>query len=411
MATTGYDLGVDLGSSFVAAAVLRGGRTEILPIGERSDLMPATVGWSGGLLVAEAAERLALTHPDDVVSGLIARLGDPTPVRLGGSGHQVELLISQLLVPVIGRARSRYGGPPTAVVLTHPAGWGPYRREAMVDVARRVGLSSVTLVSDPVAAAFSHHARQRMREGQLVAVYDFGGHAFEATLLRRTLDGFQVVGKPDGFVDLGGVNLDERVFEFVRDRAGQAMDHLDPQTTAGRAGLVALRRDCAMAKERLSRDAATPVFVRVPSGSLRVDITREEFEDLVRRPVDATVETFAEVLEGAGIDKRQLSATLLVGGSSQIPLVSRLMFEQLGIRPVPAGHPKFAIPIGATLAASQPPATADDDAEGRTEVVTIKTLKRQARKRPSPVVWALLAVLAVLLVVVGVVVVRAVVAG
>lgn len=375
MAAAGYDLGVDLGSSFVAAAAVRAGRAEVLPVGERSDLMPAVVGWSGGFVAAEAAERLALTQPANVSDGLKGRVGDPTPVRLGGASHQVGALMAQLLGPVVARARARYGGPPERVALTHPAGWGPYRRDGLVEVAGSVGLDEVVLVSDPVAAAFAYNARQRLREGQLVAVYDFGGRAFEATLLRRSFDGFAVVGKPDGFVDLGGVDLDERVFEFVQERAGAALDFLDPQTPAGTAGLAALRRDCALAKERLSREAAAPLFVRLPGGSMRVDVTRENFESLVRRPVEATVETLGEVMAGAGIDKRQLSATLLVGGSSQIPLVSRLMFEQLGIRPVPAGHPKYAIPMGAVFAATEPPVASDDEPDSRTTVVTIRTVK------------------------------------
>ena len=365
-----YDLGIDLGSSFVAAAVNRGGRVELLPLGERSDVVSAAVGWQGKLVLGDAAERLSLREPDAVVRGLKSRVGDPIPLRFGGTSERVEALLVELLRLVATRARSRYGSAPSTVTLTHPAGWGPFRCDALATAARVAGLIETRLVTDPVAAASTYFTGKQIREGRLVGVYDFGGRSFQVTILRRTVDGFHVVGKPEGFIDLGGTNLDDRVFEFVRERAGRRLDHLDPETPDGAAALAVVRRDCSLAKERLSHQTSTAVLISGPrAGFVGISLDRPTFDGLVRRDVLATVESLGELLETHGVDPRSLEATLLVGGSSQIPLVSRLLVEKLGVQPAPAGHPKFAVPIGATIAARSV-AAAGSDSEDSTKVVT-----------------------------------------
>lgn len=370
-----YGLGIDIGSSFVAAAVYRGGKTERLPLGERADLLPAVVGWRGRLVAGDAAERLALTQPDAVVRGLKSRVGDPLPLRFGGTTQRVETLLVALLSQVVASARRRCGGLPSSVALTHPAGWGPFRCEALAAAAGAVGLGEARLVTDPVAAASAYFTARPIREGRLVAVYSFGGHAFQATILRRTANGFQVVGKPEGFVDLGGVDLDARVLKFVRQRA-KVLDRLDPETPDGTAALAAVRRDCIVAKQQLSREMTTTIVVRPRAeDAVTVPLTRAQFEDLVGRHVTATVDVFGELLDTNGVDPRSLDATLLVGGSSQIPLVSRLLVEKLGVRPVPAGHPKFAVPIGATLVVAR--TGTSPASEDSTKIVTKGDAARQ----------------------------------
>src|ERR1700750_2078209 len=161
-----YDLGIDLGSSFVAAAVNRGGRVEVLPLGERSDVVSAAVGWQGKLVLGDAAERLSLREPDAVVRGLKSRVGDPIPLRFGGTSERVEALLVELLRLVATRARSRYGSAPSTVTLTHPAGWGPFRCDALATPARVAGLIETRLVTDPVAAGSPYFVGTQNTEGQ-----------------------------------------------------------------------------------------------------------------------------------------------------------------------------------------------------------------------------------------------------
>lgn len=395
--SSGYRLGVDLGSSFVAAAVNRNGRPEVLRIGNQSDIVPASVGWAGSFVTGEAADDLALRQPQQVLQGLKSRVGDPTPLRLGNTTYPVETLLGQLLGAVVARATRQYGAGPEHLVLSHPAGWGPYRRDALTETGRMVGLGSVSLISDAEAAAAAFSARQPVREGRLLAVYDLGGRTFQASVLRVTLDGFQLLGKPGGFDNLGGVDFDDAIVDHVRERASRALGVLDVDDPAGARAMVRLRRACTLAREQLSREPTATILVPLPTGILRIGLTRAELEDLVRAPVAATVETMRDVLQGAGVARHQLAAMLLVGGTSQMPLVARTLYEELGARAVPADHPRYAVALGA-VARSGSFNAAPADAEERTAVVVLP--KRPSGSRKTLLWLAILLTAAVLIIVV-----------
>src|SRR5690242_16469017 len=127
----GYDLGVDLGTTFVAAAIARENRVDMVALGSRSVVAPAVVyvGDGAGLLFGDAADRRALVDPERVVREFKRRLGDPTPIVVAGVPYQVTALMGAMLSDLLGRVSKLEGGPPDHVVLTHPANWGPYRRE------------------------------------------------------------------------------------------------------------------------------------------------------------------------------------------------------------------------------------------------------------------------------------------
>src|SRR3954447_25673554 len=127
----GYDLGVDLGTTFVAAAISRDGRAEMCTLGNQTVVAPAVVYLSetSALVFGEAAERRALSQPDRVEREFKRRLGDPTPVVLGGVPYQVTALMGAQLRDVLATVAKVEGSPPDHVVLTYPATWGPYRRE------------------------------------------------------------------------------------------------------------------------------------------------------------------------------------------------------------------------------------------------------------------------------------------
>src|SRR5690349_9893402 len=126
-----YSLGVDLGTTFVAAAVAHGSRVEMFTLGDRTVVAPAVVyaREDGTLVTGEAANRRAVSNPERVGREFKRRLGDPTPVILGGTPHAVTSLLGSLLADAVGRVTATEGGAPESVVITHPANWGPYRRE------------------------------------------------------------------------------------------------------------------------------------------------------------------------------------------------------------------------------------------------------------------------------------------
>ncbi|MGH3603844.1 MAG: Hsp70 family protein [Pseudonocardiaceae bacterium] len=355
----GYSLGVDLGTTFVAAAIASATRVEMFTLGDRSVVTPATVYLreDGSLVTGEAASLRAVSSPDRVSREFKRRLGNPTPVMLGGQPHTVTALLGTLLGDVVQKVIETEGEPPDRIVLTHPANWGPFRRALFEEVPQHAGLENPSMVTEPEAAAAHYAASRLLVDGQTVAVYDLGGGTFDATVLRKLPTGVEILGTPEGVERLGGVDFDEAILSHVDYTADGALSELDMRDPQNIVALARLRQDCILAKEALSVDTETVLPVLLPGRHFDVRITRSDFEDMVRAPIESTIGALSRTLQSAQVQPTDLSAVLLVGGSSRIPLVARMVSAELGRPTVVDTHPKYAVALGAaTLAAEAAPA-------------------------------------------------------
>ncbi|MCU0273879.1 MAG: Hsp70 family protein [Acidimicrobiales bacterium] len=348
-----YALGVDLGTTYSAAAVARGGRVEVCTLGTTAPVIPSVVVLraDGEVLVGEAADRRSVTEPTRTAREFKRRLGDPTPMVLGGTPYGAESLMAQLLKAIVAQVSEREGEAPERIVLTHPANYGPYKIGLLHEAARVAGLDleRVRYVTEPEAAAVSYARAQRVELGELVAVYDFGGGTFDAAMVRRAEHGFELVGTPEGMERLGGIDVDAAVLAHVNTSVDGMLSELDGSDPAVRSALSRLRDECRSAKEALSTDTDTTVPVAVPGLQTEVRLTRAELEDMIRPRVVETVDALGRVVASAGVSMDDVSRVLLVGGTSRIPLVAQLVRELTG-RPVAVdAHPKLAIASGAAL--------------------------------------------------------------
>ncbi len=350
-----YSLGVDLGTTFVAAALSTATRVEMFTLGDRSVVVPAAVYLreDGTAVTGEAAGLRVVSSPDRVGREFKRRLGNPTPVILGGQPHAVTTLLGFLLRDVLLKVTETEGEPPDRVVLTHPAIWGPFRRALFEEVPHLVGLENAHLVTEPEAAAAHYAASRQLDDGQIVAVYDLGGGTFDATVLRKHPGGVEILGTPEGIERLGGVDFDDAILSYVNYAAGGALSELDPRDPQIIVALARLRQDCILAKEALSADTETILPVFLPGRHFNVRITRSDFEDMVRAPIESTIGALSRTLQSAQIEPADLSAVLLVGGSSRIPLVARMVSAELGRPTVVDTHPKYAVALGAATLAAQ----------------------------------------------------------
>jgi len=354
----GYGLGIDLGTTFTAAAVDRGGHVEIVTLGDRTAAIPSVVLLrpDGSVLVGDAANRRAAVEPDKVAREFKRRLGDPTPVLLGGAPHSVASLMAHLLGYVVRTVAGQQGGRPDRITLTHPANWGPYKRELFEQVPRLTGIDRVGLITEPEAAAAHYASQERLEEGAVVAVYDLGGGTFDATVLRKRGRGFQILGTPEGIEGLGGVDFDEAVFGHVDRALDGKLSRIDPDDAGAVAAVVRLRQECVLAKEALSADTETVIPVLLPSVQTEVRLTRGELEEMIRPSIAATLGSLHPALRSANLRPADLNAVLLVGGSSRIPLVSQLVSAELGKPTAVDIHPKYGVALGAAaLATGRPP--------------------------------------------------------
>ncbi|GIE29882.1 hypothetical protein Ait01nite_029270 [Actinoplanes italicus] len=345
-----YALGIDLGTTYTAAAVWRSGHAEIASLGSRSAAIPSVVLLRADetVLTGEIASRRGLTEPHRVAREFKRRLGDPTPILLGGVPYSAESLMARMLRAVVDEVSSREGGEPDRICVSHPANWGPYKIDLMYQVIRLAGIEQpVQLTTEPQAAAVFYAQQQRLEPGEAVAVYDLGGGTFDAAVLRKTPDGFELIGKPEGIERLGGIDFDAAIYAHVARSLDGALDDLDEDDPAVTAAVARLREDCVQAKEALSADTDVTIPVLLPELSTEVRLTRSELEAMVRPVLHGPIEALRRAIRSAGIEAADLHSVLLVGGSSRIPLVAQMVGSELG-RPVAVdAHPKHAVALGA----------------------------------------------------------------
>jgi Tol biopolymer transport system component/actin-like ATPase involved in cell morphogenesis len=301
----------------------------------------------GEVLVGEAAERRAVVDPARTAREFKRRLGDPTPYVLGGSPYGAEALQALVLRAVLAQVRQRMGDEPATTVLTHPANWGPYKQDLARETVRLADVGDVLLLTEPQAAAVHYASQGSVHDGDVVAVYDFGGGTFDASVLRCVGNGaFELLGNPEGLERLGGIDLDQAVFAHVQDVLGRTIESGSDDPSV-RAAYARLREECRTAKEALSSDTDATIPVLLPDVTSQVRITRAELERMVQPRLEETVTCLRRALRSAGVEAEQVSRVLLVGGTTRIPVVGEYVREALG-RPIAVdAHPKFSVALGA----------------------------------------------------------------
>jgi Hsp70 protein len=369
-----YSLGVDLGTTTSAAALRRGSRLEVCSLGDLVATMPSVAleRADGSLLVGEAAAARARYDTTLVARHITAHLGDGEPIALDGRPHDPALLTQGLLETVIDRVRRVHGDWPQDVVLTYPLfplGGSP----ALLDRVGQAVVGGALLIPNPVAAVAKLAHDVEIAVGTTVAVLDLGGGTFEVTIVRRTHDGFDVVGPPGGLADLGGVEFDDAVFARVDAELGHVLQEVPRDDAEGMAALRRLRVACRAAKEWLSSSPDTTVEVALPQLSTWVPIRRADLESDIRPALMAAVDAVAQTIAAAELAPADVHVALLVGGSSRIPLFGELVASRLGLPVVADPFPELTVALGAALFGSDGPpppppaamaATRDDPGTG-----------------------------------------------
>jgi molecular chaperone DnaK len=401
-----YWLGIDLGTTFTAAAIGRsaadGLEIQVVPLSAHSYAMPSVLFLpaDGSLVVGEDAQRRGLADPYRVVREFKARLGDEIPLLVGGSPHYAHDLAASFVDWLYQYVTEQQGERPEAVGVTCPASWGPDTTALFERAIQHAGVPNVTLLTELQAAAISYASRPPRPDGATLAVYDLGGARFDVAVLRQDAPSeFSVLGRPEGIGGLGGLSFDEVLFEYVCAAAGVPIEEMDPSDHELAAEVAQLRRECTEAKETLSvsYDAVIPVTLGGTQHWVR--LTRAEFEEMIRPDLDRTIEAMHRAFGSANVVAAELDAILLTGGSSRIPLVAQLIAAEFGPTPAIAGDPKAAVAAGAAQFAA--PASAPvRDTGGRPAAAGAGALAglTASLRHPSRKAWLGAAALIVLVV-------------
>ncbi|GAA2643477.1 hypothetical protein GCM10010399_91820 [Dactylosporangium fulvum] len=346
-------LGIDFGTSNTVAMVRSTADARMRPLlFDGSPLLPSALYFNtdGKVLVGRDAERNARLDPARFEPNPKRRIDDGE-VFIGDHPMPVPRLFAHVLSQVSIEARRQLGAAPEEVRLTHPARWGERRRSLLIEATRIAGLGTPRLIAEPVGAAsyFTAVLGSAVPVGRSLAIYDLGGGTFDATVVRRTQSGFEVLAE-DGLPDVGGLDFDHAIIEHLgktySDGRREKWEALaNPTDASDRRLRRMLYEDVRGAKEMLSRTASTDIHL--PSMDIDAHLTREELETLVRPYLERTVSCLSRAIESARLQPKDLVGIFLVGGSSRIPLAAHLIHTELGVAPTTLEQPETVVVEGA----------------------------------------------------------------
>jgi molecular chaperone DnaK len=328
-------IGIDLGTSNSAAAVLRGGRPVIIPSAEGVTLggkaFPSYIALiaDGQMLVGEPARRQATVNPDGTTTAFKRLMGRREKVRLRDREFSPEELSGFLLQKIKRDAEAFLGEPVRQAVVTVPAYFNDNQRNATKDAARIAGLEVVRLVNEPTAAALAY-GLDRLGQELRIAVVDFGGGTLDVTIMEFGKGVFEVKAT-SGNTQLGGTDMDKLVFEHLADRF---RDQTGVDVRADRMAAARLREAAEVAKIELSTSTTTHITLpflaagRAGPVHLDLDLTRTELERIVRPVVERCREPVLQAFRDANLEPKRIDRLVFVGGPTRMPLV-RASFEEL----------------------------------------------------------------------------------
>ena len=353
-------VGIDLGTTNSAIAVLEGGEPTIIPNAEGARTTPSVVAFSktGEVLVGEIAKRQAVTNVDRTISSVKRHMGTDWTTEIDGKKYTAQEISARILMKLKADAEAYLGEPVTEAVITVPAYFNDAQRQATKDAGQIAGLKVERIVNEPTAAALAY-GLEKGKEDELILVFDLGGGTFDVSLLEvgKDDDGFSTiqVRATSGDNNLGGDDWDQRIVNWLIDRV-KAKTGADLSKDA--VALQRLKEAAEQAKKELSSATSTNISLQYLSmtadGPIHLDesLTRAKFEELTSDLLERTKKPFRDVMAEAGVTVSEIDHVVLVGGSTRMPAVTEVVKELTGGREPNKGvNPDEVVAIGAALQA------------------------------------------------------------
>ena len=370
----GKILGIDLGTTNSAMAVMEGSEPEILVNAEGDRTTPSVEGFrkDGERVVGKAAKNQAVTNPENTVSSVkrfIGRSFDETPeerktvsykvqkgkdgravVDIDGKDYTPEEISAMVLQKLKNDAEKQLGGPVTQAVITVPAYFNDAQRQATKDAGKIAGLEVLRIINEPTAAALAY-GLDKTNKDQKILVFDLGGGTFDVSILELG-DGVFEVAATAGDNHLGGDDWDQRIIDWLADKF-QADNGIDLRQD--KMALQRLKEAAEKAKMELS--STTQANINLPfitadaSGPKHLDytLTRAEFERITKDLLDRVRKPVEQALKDAGLKTGDIDEVILVGGSTRMPAVQDIVKKLTGKDPNMSVNPDEVVAMGAAV--------------------------------------------------------------
>jgi molecular chaperone DnaK len=344
-------LGIDLGTTNSEIAIYRDGRPEVLRDDQGRIILPSVVGLTetGELLVGEEARNQFLLYPERTVRSIKRRMGSDAKVQLGEREYKPQEISAIILSRLKEIAQARLGRPIRKAVITVPAYFSDTQRQATREAGEIAGLEVARIINEPTAAALVYEAAQH--QGKRILVYDLGGGTFDVSVVRIEQGVVEVISS-HGNNHLGGDDFDHKIVEHVLEhlKLKHGVDVADrPQAMAR------ILRSAEDAKKQLSDHPYARIaeeYLAEHSGqpvNLDLELSREEYEDMIAPFIEETLGAIHIALESAGLTSSQVDEILLVGGATRTPLIRRRLVEAFGTQPRGEVDPDLCVAMGAAI--------------------------------------------------------------
>ncbi len=370
-------LGIDLGTTNSAMAIIEAGEPKIIENSEGNRTTPSIVAISktGERLVGQIAKRQAVTNPTNTIYGIKRFMGHtfdeahvqkdkaivPYEVKRGSDGGAVvtmgdkdyrpEEVSAMILAKLKADAEAKLGEKITEAVITVPAYFNDSQRKATQDAGKIAGLEVKRIINEPTAAALAYGFNKKKDEK--IVVYDFGGGTFDVTVL-EVGDDVVEVQSTDGDAHMGGRDIDQEIVRFLIEefRKSEGID-----LSKDKLALQRLDESAEKAKHELSTTAETEINIPFISSDahgpkhLLIKLTRAKLEELAHEYVDKSIEITKRALEASGLKKEDIDEIILVGGQTRMPAIQKAVKDLFGKDPNKTINPDEVVALGAAIQA------------------------------------------------------------
>ena len=346
-------IGIDLGTTNSCVATMENGEAVVIPNAEGGRTTPSVVAFtkSGERIVGAAAKRQAVTNGPRTIFSIKREMGTDNRVNIDGKKYTPQEISAMILQKLKQDAEAYLGETVTDAVITVPAYFSDGQRQATKDAGRIAGLNVLRIINEPTAAALAYGVDKG--GSQRIMVYDLGGGTFDVSILDINNEVIEVLATA-GNNRLGGDDFDACVSNYLVEEF-RRREHID--LTRDQTAMSRIREAAEKAKIELSAAMTTtvslPFLTSGPDGAkhLEIDLTRAKFDELTAHLVEATVGPVEQALQDAGLQARDLSRVLLVGGSTRIPAVQAAVKRLTGKEPSKDINPDECVAMGACLQA------------------------------------------------------------
>jgi len=353
-------VGIDLGTTNSAVAVLEGGQPTVIANAEGSRTTPSVVAFSkqGEVLVGEVAKRQAVTNVDRTISSVKRHMGTDWSQEIDDKKYTPQEISARTLGKLKKDAESYLGEAVTDAVITVPAYFSDSERQATKDAGTIAGLNVLRIINEPTAAALAY-GLEKGKDDEQILVFDLGGGTFDVSLLEVSKDeeGSTIqVQATAGDNRLGGDDWDQKIVEWL---TSQVKNKEGVDLSKDRIALQRLKEAAEQAKKELSASTSTSISLQYLSmtenGPLHLDekLTRAQFEDMTSDLLERTKAPFHQVIKDAGISVSDIDHVVLVGGSTRMPAVTEVVKDLTGGKePNKSVNPDEVVAVGAALQAA-----------------------------------------------------------